>query len=93
MHSDSAVVAQQQLDLATDIFNRLTDVFVEHAPDDALDLMPGHAYFLAGNEQELQTRFRFELLPLLDEYLREGLLGAASAELHAVRDLIENSAS
>jgi 5-methylcytosine-specific restriction protein B len=71
-------------------FDRLQDVFVEHAPDDALDLMPGHAYFLAKDESELRTRFRHELLPLIEEYLRQGLLGPASGELYAVRDAIED---
>jgi 5-methylcytosine-specific restriction protein B len=75
---------------AVAFFDRIADVFVEHAPDDALDLMPGHAYFLAKDEQELRARFAHELLPLVDEYLRQGFLGAASGELHAVRDAIED---
>ena len=76
--------------LATEAFDWLTDVFVEHAPDDALDLLPGHAYFLAKDEAELRQRFRYELLPLLDEYLRQGFLGSAANELHAVRDRIDD---
>ncbi len=85
-----AVVADRRLALATDVFDWLSDVFVEHAPDDALDLMPGHAYFLAKDEAELRQRFRYELLPLLDEYLRQGFLGSAASELHAVRDRIDD---
>ncbi len=68
-------------------------MFVEHAPDEALDLIPGHAYFLAKTEADLRQRFRHELLPLLDEYLRQGLLGPASSELHAVRDAVEDGCS
>lgn len=75
-----------------DIFDRLTDVFVDHAPLDALDLLPGHAYFLAKSQDELRDRFRYELLPLIDEYLREGYLGPATTELFAVRDQIEDLA-
>lgn len=75
------------------IFDRLTDVFVDHAPLDALDLLPGHAYFLAKNEDEMRERFRYELLPLIEEYLREGHLGPATTELYAVRDQIEDLAS
>jgi 5-methylcytosine-specific restriction protein B len=85
-----AVVANQGLALGTQVFDWLSDVFVEHAPDDALDLMPGHAYFLAKSEAELRQRFRYELLPLLDEYLRQGFLGSAASELHAVRDRIDD---
>jgi 5-methylcytosine-specific restriction protein B len=85
------VVAAQELPLATSIFDRLVDVFVEHAPDEALHLLPGHAYFLANDEGQLVRRFRHELLPLLDEYLRQGLLGPASNELQAVRDAVEDT--
>jgi len=91
MVPERAVVASQELPLATETFDRLSDVFVEHAPEDALDLLPGHAYFLAANEKELKNRFRHELLPLLDDYLRQGLLGPAAAELNAVRDFIQDA--
>ena len=90
MPPEREVLANQGLDLAVDIFDRLTDVFVEHAPDDALDLLPGHAYFLARDETQLRDRFHYELLPLLDEYLRQGFLGSAASELAAVRDEIDD---
>ena len=84
------VVQKNAPEVSLEFFDRLYDVFIEHATDDALDLLPGHAYFLAQNEQELKARFKYELIPLLDEYLRLGLLGPASNELHAVRDAIED---
>jgi 5-methylcytosine-specific restriction protein B len=90
MFPDRSVVAAQGLEDATQAFDRLMDVFVEHAPNDALDLMPGHAYFLANDAGELRSTFRHGLLPLLDEYLREGYLGSATFELHAVRGMIDN---
>lgn len=82
------VILEQGLDLAVTAFGQLVDAFVEHAPDDALNLLPGHSYFLADSREELLRRFRFELLPLLDEYLQEGLLGSFAAELQAVRNAI-----
>jgi 5-methylcytosine-specific restriction enzyme B len=87
---DRQVVAAQGLPLAADVFDWISDVFVEHAPGEALHLMPGHAYFIAATERELRDRIRHELLPLLDEYLQQGLLGPAASELHAVRDRIED---
>jgi len=87
---DRSVVAAKCPREGLVIFDRLTDVFVDHAPLDALDLLPGHAYFLANNEDEMRERFRFELLPLIDEYLREGYLGPATTELFTVRDQIED---
>jgi len=91
MPPERTVIARQELSLAVEVFDRVSDVFVEHALDEALDLLPGHAYFLAKDETELKRRMRYELLPLLNEYLREGYLGPASAELHAVRDWIEDT--
>lgn len=75
---------------ARETFERLTDVFVEHASDDMLHLLPGHSYFLAQDEAELKNRFRYDLLPLIDEYLRQGLMGPATSDLHAVRDQIND---
>lgn len=93
MPPDRSVVAAQGLPLAIDFFDRLIDLFVEHAPQDALDLVPGHAYFLSDNEDVLKKRFKHELVPLLEEYLRGGYLGPASTELHALKDALEDVVS
>jgi 5-methylcytosine-specific restriction protein B len=90
---DRAAVEQGGTPKSLEAFDRLTDVFVEHAPEDALELLPGHAYFLAPDEPTFAKRLRYEILPLLDEYLRQGYLGAASAELQAVRDSLEGQLS
>jgi 5-methylcytosine-specific restriction protein B len=86
---DSDVIAKNSPRTAAKIFGALQDIFTEHAPDEVLNLLPGQSFFLADTEDELRQRFRFELLPLLDEYLREGLVASFGAELQAVRDQIE----
>ncbi|HEV8358652.1 MAG TPA: AAA family ATPase [Gemmatimonadales bacterium] len=88
-----SAVVEQGLESAVQCFDRLADVFVEHASDEALALMPGHAYFLAGDEASLRRRMTFEVIPLLDDYLRQGLLGSAAAELQAVRDSLADQYS
>jgi 5-methylcytosine-specific restriction protein B len=70
------------------VFEKLTEVFVEHASDDMLHLLPGHSYFIAQDDSHLRNRLRYDLLPLIDEYLRQGLLGAATSDLHAVREQV-----
>jgi 5-methylcytosine-specific restriction protein B len=90
MPPDRSVVAATKIELATQVFDLIADVFIEHAPGDALDLLPGHAYFLARSEPELVERVRYELLPLLDEYIHQGVLGPAAHELAAIRDKIED---
>lgn len=88
---DRSVLETQNIELALRVFDRLTEVFIEHAPDDAIDLLPGHAYFLGDDERTVRQRFRYELLPLLEDYLRQGVLGGATAELFAVKDEIEDA--
>ena len=53
--------------------------------------MPGHAYFLAKDKKHLTRRLRFELIPLLNEYLVEGRLGACETELEAYLDWLHGA--
>jgi hypothetical protein len=78
---------------AVELFDRVATIFVEHASDDMLDLLPGHSYYLASDEAKLQKRMRYDLVPLLDEYLRQGLVGAMASELTSVRDEIDDYAN
>ena len=38
------------------------------------DLMVGHSYFLAADDDELQMKWQYEIMPLLREYHKDGLL-------------------
>ena len=75
--------------MAVEAFGKLQDIFAQYAPNDALVLMPGHAYFLADDEPQLTRRLRFELIPLLNEYLLEGRLGPCETELEAYIDWLQ----
>ena len=44
--------------------------------EDFDDLMPGHSYFMAKSDAELEQKFAYEVLPLLYEYHKDGLLKA-----------------
>jgi 5-methylcytosine-specific restriction protein B len=82
---DRNAVVKLSTPMGLALFDQLCSVFLEFAQDDALVLMPGHSYFIADNDATLKSRLRHELIPLIDEYLREGYLGPASASLYAVR--------
>jgi 5-methylcytosine-specific restriction protein B len=86
---DIEVVAAQGVPLATEAFSELLDVFAQFAPDDALVLVPGHAYFLAESEGQLVDRLNYDLRPLLLDYLREGRLGTCESELRAYLGWLE----
>ncbi len=94
MMPNRQVVAEKSTKEGLEIFDALSGVFLEYAPDDALALLPGHSYFIVPeqNERALQIRFKHELLPLVDDYIREGYLGPATSALHAVRNKIADIA-
>ena len=53
-------------------YRDLMSIFVEHAPDDAFSLVPGHSYFLESDESQAAQSLRVNLQPLLNEYLAQG---------------------
>lgn len=44
------------------------------------DLMVGHSYFMASSEEELENKVEFEILPLIAEYINDGLLSVNNEE-------------
>ena len=89
---DWDVVQSQHIPLAYGgLREPYSDIFSQQAPDDALVLMPGHAYFLAKDQSQLARRLRFELIPLLNEYLAEGRLGPCETELEAYLDWLHGA--
>jgi len=83
MWPDINVVREKGLAAAVEAFEKLQDIFSQYAPDEALTLLPGHSYFLAKTEGELRNRMKYELAPLLREYIQEGRLGPCESELRA----------
>ena len=48
---------------------------------DIEDLMVGHSYFMAPDEDGLKLKIEYEVLPLIREYAKDGLLAVTSDEL------------
>ncbi|MDQ5937403.1 MAG: 5-methylcytosine-specific restriction enzyme [Cyanobacteriota bacterium erpe_2018_sw_21hr_WHONDRS-SW48-000092_B_bin.40] len=90
MWPDIDVVSAQNIALATESFALLQDIFAQHASDESFALMPGHSYFLADDESKLRVRLKYELLPLLREYLSEGRLATFGNELRTYVDWLDN---
>jgi 5-methylcytosine-specific restriction protein B len=40
------------------------------------DLMVGHSYFFVNDEYELELKWQYEILPLLNEYINDGIVNA-----------------
>ena len=71
-------------------FQDLLHLFIEHASEDALSLMPGHAYFLA-DDRAAPARLRTGLKPLLAEYLAQGYVAGFADEIRAFVDRLDAS--
>ena len=56
------------------LFEEMDAIFCRYASDEELALQPGQAYFIAHDSDDMQQRLRYELQPLIQEYLAEGLL-------------------
>jgi 5-methylcytosine-specific restriction enzyme B len=63
-------------------FAKIDAIFDWHANGVELSLQPGQGYFIADSEAEMLNRVRYEIYPLIKEYLLEGLLQSAKEELN-----------
>lgn len=60
-------------------FNAIADIFERYASDEELNLQPGHAYFIVPNDDRdaISNRLKYEIMPLIKEYLLDGMLSRA----------------
>jgi len=68
------VVARGKSPLATRIFDELMSTFIDHANDEAFNLMPGHSYFLYEADDDARRGLQVTLAPLLEDYLAQGFV-------------------
>lgn len=50
------------------------------------DLMIGHSYFMAEDEEELKDKVEYEIVPLIKEYINDGILNVKNEEKKTVFD-------
>lgn len=70
------VVENQNYEKATIAFNEVQDLFNEYLSNDYRkdDVAIGHSYFLAKNNKKLSTKLQHYVIPLLREYVKDGVL-------------------
>ncbi|HLW55299.1 MAG TPA: AAA family ATPase [Candidatus Angelobacter sp.] len=78
-----AVVKTKGCELMQGAFQKLVDIFVEYAQEDAFNLIPGHSYFLESDEDKAKVTLKTGLMPLLEEYLAQGYIGGFSEPVRA----------
>jgi 5-methylcytosine-specific restriction enzyme B len=70
-----SVVENYGCELMQAAFRDLVSIFVEHASEDAFNLVPGHSYFLESDDSKARASLKINLAPLLEEYLAQGYVG------------------
>lgn len=63
-------------------FSRIQEIFDWYASSNELSLQPGQGYFIAKDDEEMKNRIKYEILPLIKEYLQEGLIRNAKEEFN-----------
>ena len=66
-----------------DEFNSIAEIFYRYATDEELNLQPGHSYFIVPKDEKeaaMKNRMKYEIMPLIKEYLLDGMLSRAYDE-------------
>lgn len=83
------VVHKVGCDLSKRYFTKTLSLFIEHAAEDAMSLVPGHSYFLASDKDTATRKLKFELAPLLREYLAQGFVAGFAENVRVLLQEIE----
>ncbi len=83
-------VNEETKNLTLEYYNEIQNIFFRYATDEELHLQPGHTYFIATSKDELKNKLKYEIAPLLREYLAEGRLALAKNEILAfIKEALE----
>lgn len=64
------------------LFDAVKTFLENHKADmDIDDLMVGHSYFMAQDVQELQLKLQYEIIPLIQEYAKDGIINVNNEDL------------
>jgi len=69
-------------DFYEDDFFAIQEIFDWFADSNELSLQPGQGYFIASSDEDMNNRIKYEIYPLIREYLQEGLLRRAKEEFN-----------
>lgn len=88
LKSDREVIEGQNVDSdvkykALSVFEKVEE-FLKANPSDMKmdDLMPGHSYFMAKSLAQLETKVKYELIPLVEEYAKDGIIVVSGEKLY-----------
>ena len=76
LKADKELVKHNPIPLAVELFEAVEGFIKNKDELDFDDLMVGHSYFFAKDESELKLKWQYEILPLLNEYIKDDILRA-----------------
>jgi 5-methylcytosine-specific restriction protein B len=84
-----SVVEEKGSERMVEAFRELLDIFVEYAPENNLNLLPGHSYFLENDSEKSLRKLRVRVKPLLEDYLQQGFVSGFEEPIRAYLQWIE----
>ncbi|MDA0067143.1 AAA family ATPase [Brachyspira hyodysenteriae] len=74
---------------ASTLFNNIENIIKEKLNEEFEidDIMIGHSYFMAKDEEELKRKLDYEIKPLLLEYYKDGILKSDDNIKKSIKDL------
>ncbi len=75
LKAEIELVEQNSIPTAVELFKSVESFLKKNRIDmDFDDLMVGHSYFFAKDENELTLKWQYEILPLLNEYIKDNIV-------------------
>jgi len=73
------------------LFAEIKKFIADHLASDfeVDDIMLGHSYFMVDNDADLKMKLRYEVYPILKEYLKDGILNKNKACEDELKSLLE----
>ena len=88
LKADIELVRKFSIDEAVVLFEAVELFIRKHQIDmDFEDLMVGHSYFFAKDENDLAMKWQYEILPLLNEYIKDGIINARTIDYGITIDM------
>jgi MoxR-like ATPase len=78
-----------KLPLAVEFFEAIENLFEKHTASDfeKQHVLLGHSYFLADNNKTLKLKLKYEVLPILNEYLNDGVINKTEASVQLLKEI------
>jgi len=88
LYPQPQVVEKHGTEFSKQAFHKLEELFAKYASEEAFKYMPGHAYFIGNsekgnNDDESKRQLRYELIPLLQEYIEQGYVSGFAGQIRA----------